>query len=951
MATETIPPPGGALCSTCGAPLSDVGDCLACLLRPGLDDTLAEASPPPPSTFATVYGDFEVARREDGSLWELGRGAMGVTYRAVDRVLHRPVALKVIQLGPAGTHDSRKSDRLRERFLREARAAAALRHANVAGIYHFGASEQADRCFYAMELIEGETLEARVRRDGPLDVSSALEVAHQVCAALVAAADRGLIHRDLKPGNLMLTGGSGKSPAGLEVKVIDFGLAKAAANIGEADLTHGGFVGTPAFASPEQFGRGAAVDARSDLYSLGITLWYALTGKVPFVGRSLEELRDDPRRAHPPVEQLVHQGVPACVVALVGRVLAVDPAGRPASAKELLKALENCRERPVAAPAPPVAQLRLAVGIVAIMGLAAAASAGAWWWTWTHAPAVPMQRAVGATPPAAEKSIAVLPFENLSSDKDNAYFTDGVQDEILTDLAKVADLKVIARSSVMQYKSDTPRNLREIAAQLGVAHVLEGSVQRAGNQVRVTAQLIDARTETHQWADHYDRPLDNVFAIQSEIAQAIAGQLQAQLSPREKSAIDAPPTNDLQAFDLYLRAQDLFRSLGDILQGAGKLPEAILTLKEALARDPKFLKAWCLLACIHGDLYWQGADHTPARLEQYNAAVQAAVRLQPEAGETHLALADYYYHGYRDYDRATAELELARHTLPNAAPIYEYTGYILRRQGRWAESMRNLKQALALDPRNAELLVQTGDSFQEMHQYADAERTYQRAVDIRPLDPSARLNLAQLALYARADIKPFQTLLPELLAEDPSVAPDVDDPVAALCERTPAAAARTLSHMRPDGVPSYGVVIPRAYWEGVVARCEGDAPRARTAFTAARPEVAKMVAAQPNVGIFSSLLGLIDAGLGHKEEAIREGRRGCELLPISKDAVDGAIIAADLAQIYAWTGEKAAAVGQLSVVESVPNDLPYGLLKLDPEWDDLRGDKGFEALVASLAPK
>jgi TolB-like protein len=595
-----------AVCSTCGERLSENGDCLACLLRPALDDTVAQDPPP-----LLVFGDFEVARRNDGSLWELGRGGMGVTYRAVDRVLHRSVALKVIEVP---RDDARNGQTVRERFLREARAAAALRHNNIAGIYHCGAVSDAGTCFYAMELVEGETLEARVRREGPLDVETALEIAIQVTAALMAAAHQGFIHRDLKPANLMLSRGEDANAPPLEVKVIDFGLAKAAASVaGELDLTHGGFVGTPAFASPEQCERGA-VDARSDLYSLGVTLWYALSARVPFAGRSFEETCQLKATASLPVQQLKARNVPIPVIALVSALLARDPAERPASARELMTALQDCRRQLNAASAPAIspAALRRSRPRAALIGAGlvtvALAAAGAWWALSRTAP----DRSKRAPVVIPDKSIAVLPFENLSADKDNAFFTDGVQDEILTDLAKVADLKVISRTSVMQYKSGVSRNLPEIAAQLGVANVLEGSVQRAGNQVRVNAQLIDARTDAHLWAENYDRPLDDVFAIQTEIAKTIADQLRARISPEEHAAMAEVPTRDLRALQLYQEALELENHAFDT-DARALLLRAVDLLGQAISRDPKFLRAWCLLSTVHLDLYWNGFDHTEAR--------------------------------------------------------------------------------------------------------------------------------------------------------------------------------------------------------------------------------------------------------------------------------------------------------------------------------------------------
>ena len=898
-----------------------------------------------PIAATTVYGDFEIARRDDGSLWELGRGAMGVTYRATDRVLHRPVALKVIQLGGASSGAGQRSDALPERFLREARSAAALRHANVAGVFQFGSSVEAGSCYYAMELVEGETLEARVRRDGPLDVDTALEIVRQVTMALVAAASRSLIHRDLKPGNLMLTG-SGDSPTGLEVKVIDFGLAKATASLGERDLTHGGFVGTPAFASPEQLAR-QPVDARSDLYSLGITLWYALTGHVPFTGRNMEELGRDPARSQLPVEQLSARGVPTCVVALLRRVLAPNPAKRPASAREFLAALEACHR-----------QLRTATSrhhlrVAAVLTLAAAAGA---WWIYAQATGHPATSAPAVAPAPAipDKSIAVLPFENLSDDKANGHFTDGVQDEILADLAKVADLKVIARSSVIQYKSDAPRNLPEIAAQLGVANVLEGSVQRVGNQVRVTANLINARTAAHLWAEHYDRPLNDVFAIQSEIAEAIAGQLKARLSPAEKTTIEAPPTADLAAYDLYLRALQIDRTFTRS-EFRKALPEGVRLLEEAVGRDPKFLVAWTLLAHFQGELYWW-VDRSPAQLERFHDAVQAAVRLAPDAGETHSALADFYYHGYLDYARALTELDLARRTLPNDSGIYALSGYVKRREGRWAEALHDLELALELDPRNIPLLQQNALGYMDMGsidggRYADAERTFRRILAIIPEDASTRLDLACLEIDARADLKPFETTMTALLAENPHFFHVPDDQFYGVCERDPATAERYLANVPPEGVTLWAAVWPRAYREALVARLQGDESRAHAAFTAARVLVEKQVAADPELAMARSVLGLIDAGLGRKEEAIAEGRQARAMLPISKDALTGQYLARNLAQILAWTGEKTAAIEQIEAIERLPNQLSYGLLKLDPAWDNLRGDPRFEALVTSLAPK
>jgi TolB-like protein/Tfp pilus assembly protein PilF len=555
------------------------------------------------------------------------------------------------------------------------------------------------------------------------------------------------------------------------------------------------------------------------------------------------------------------------------------------------------------------------------------------------------QRAMEWAVKVPEKSIAVLPFANLSEDKANSYFADGVQDEILKDLAKIADLKVISRTSVMGYKSGIARNLRRIGRELGVAHVLEGSVQRAANRIRVTAQLIDARNDTHLWAEHYDRSLDDVFAIQTEIAKTIADQLHAKLSPAEKAVIDKPPTNDLGAYDLYLRAQPLYQDSSDPVHAQENLPQAARLLDEAVKRDPNFLSAWCLLANIHDLLYFQGHDHTPARLELANAAVQTALRIQPDAGEAHLALAYYYYAGFRDYSHAREQLEIARRTLPNNAELFFRVGVFDYRQGHWDEATRNLERAVELDPRNFQYLTQMALCYQPQRRYADETRSWNHALKVIPGDPNTIVARAEVDANANADIRPYQTEVAALIAQNPGVASDIDDPFFALRERTAAAAERVLKNYPRDGVQYYSVKYPRDYWEGVVARWLGDSTKARAAFALARIEMEKTLRAQPDFPAALSVLGMIDAGLGRKEEAIREGRRACELLPMTKDAVDGVAFVVNLAQAYTWTGEKALAIEALAKALSVPNDCHYGELRLHPIWDPLREDPRFQKLM------
>ena len=556
------------------------------------------------------------------------------------------------------------------------------------------------------------------------------------------------------------------------------------------------------------------------------------------------------------------------------------------------------------------------------------------------------------------KSIAVLPFENLSEEKANAYFTDGVQDEILTALSRIADLKVISRTSVMQYKSGAPRNLREIGQQLGVAHVVEGSVQRAANKVRVNAQLVDARNDAHLWAQTYDRDLTDVFAIQSEIAKAIADQLQAKLSPNEKKAIEQPPTTDLAAFDLYSRAKSLLLTAGFSATGEPDVRKAIELLDEAVKRDPSFFDAYCQLAWAHGYLYAvTGFDHTPARLALAGAAVQAAIRLRPDAAETHLSRAEYLYYGLRDYAGALAELEIARRALPNDPRLFELTGYILRRRGQQEEGLRNLERAVQLDPRNFDILQQIALTYQHLGRYAEAIAALDRALAIVPDNAETRATRGEFYVYWRADTLPLHQTIDGILAQGPGVIASAAATwfACALAERDPAAAERALVALGDNQCWGEGAIqLSHSFGEGLLARMTKDEARARTAFEAARAQQEKMVQAQPDYGPALCVLGLIDAALGRKELALDEGRRAIALMPLEKDVVNGSRTLQYFAIAAAWAGEKELALQQLEAGLRAPAAslmLSYGALKLFPFWDPLRGDPRFEKIVESLAPK
>jgi serine/threonine protein kinase/tetratricopeptide (TPR) repeat protein len=744
-------------CAGCGSPLEETsvsgGGCAVCLLRVGIG---GEAGLPQDSTPNSVEGDahfgvYEIERREDGNLYELGRGAMGVTYRAIDTTLRRKVALKIISIGIAG-----QSTDARERFVREARTAAALRHENIATVFQFGIREQTGQCFYAMELIEGETLEERVRRTGPLDVCSTIEIAQQVTSALAAAESYGLIHRDLKPANLMLMhpdevrtprGGVRASRHAATVKIIDFGLAKALnAPVDAMWLTHNGFVGTPAFASPEQF-ENTALDVRSDIYSLGVTLWFALTGKTPFAGHTMEEIHRAQQSNFLPVEQLKAARVPSRLRSLIQSMLAFEPAARP-STHELAVRLQRC-----SAQASFASSTRLALAaVILILG---ASGFFALHSLRTH-PAT-AGSALDATVP--DKSIAVLPFENLSDEKD-AFFADALHDDLLTKLAKIADLKVISRTSVMQYRG--AKDVREIGRALGVSHVLEGTVRRSGQKVHVNAQLVDARAGTGLWADEYDRDLNEISAVEAELAQSIANGLGAFISAREKLAIQERATKNLIAFDLYTRAKNLLLTANSSDDARAHLMQATDLLNQAVAHDPSFFQAYCQLAEAHSRIYAAGYDHTPERLALAEAAVRTASRLRPNAGETHLARAENLYEGYLDYDGALAELERARQSLPNDARVYQLMGYIQSWQGRVDESKRNLERAVELNPRDFETLQRMAISYDFVRRYPDGNLVLDPPLEVDPNYVETRAVGAFVDLDWKANSRPLHQVINEV---------------------------------------------------------------------------------------------------------------------------------------------------------------------------------------------
>ena len=585
--------------------------------------------------------------------------------------------------------------------------------------------------------------------------------------------------------------------------------------------------------------------------------------------------------------------------------------------------------------------LGIAGAVLAIVG------AAIWYWTFPKR-ALPPLRVV------SEKSIAVLPFMNLSDNTQNAYFADGIMDEILTDLAKVADLKVISRTSVMQYRSDATRNLRDIAKALNVAHILEGSVQRAGGHVRVNVQLIDARTDTHLWAEHYDSELADIFAVESAVSEKIVSQLKTKLSLVVKAAIEEQPTADLVAYDNYIQAKNLIASAVFNEPRGEKLFSAISRLNDAIGRDPSFALAYYQLAHAHDQLFFLSVDRSDGRLALAADAIQSLRKLRPDSGEAHLALAKHLYWGYLDYDGARKELDAAQRLLPNESLCLLLRGYIERRQGQWEQSIKDMEAASELDPRNYFILQQIAITYQSLRRYSEMAAELDRALVISPKDIDLRLQRAEAEFDSKADTRPMRSTIEKILSENPAAIRSVAQwqLYLALCDRDGQAAVRALARL-PDDVAwgKEGVWFPRSWCVGLVARLNGDRPGAETQFKAARSEVSKALVERSNDALLLCALGMIDAAFGNKADAISEGRRAVDLLPLDKDALDAAVLRQYLAIIYAWSEENDLAVQELQRAVSIPGNLSYGQLRLDYDWEPLRADPRFEKIVQSLSPK
>lgn len=915
------------------------------------------------------FAHYRIRLRPDGTPWQLGAGGMGLTYLAEDENLRVEVALKVI-------HPSRLGDpEVRRLFIREARAAARIVHPNVAPVVYL--HDDPERMFYAMEFVDGISLYQWLQRQGRPKPAHAFALAEQIAAGLGAIHEQQLIHRDLKPPNLMLVqfppghprARNLASSGGVLLKIIDFGLARAMQTTvgGSSVISHDaaptlGFRGTAAYASPEQCQEVTELDGRSDLYSVGCILWEMLTGRPPFQGRNLRELLNHQIAEAPPWEHL--DGLPPTALQPLRRLLAKRPAERYADASAAVEGLAAARrivegleppEVPELAPSTAYATAAEAAAvetrfgtrtlrwIVAAACLVLLLSMGLGWW-------IKGTRNTPATAPDGQKSVAVLPFRNLSEEREGTFFAEGMQDDLLTRLAQLRELRVIARSSVQGFKDDPEgkRDLSEIARELGVTHLVEGSVRREATRVVIAVALIDARTEQQLWASRFDRALADVFAVQDEIAGQIATQISARLTTSERNAMNERPTLNMAAYDLYLRAKEILASWQQSREPRESLLQVVRLLGEATELDRSFTLAYCRLAEAHDSLYWSGGDRTPARLALAAAAVESAAALQPERGEVRLARGLHLYWGRRDFTAAKAELAAAARLLPNSAPVFQWSGLVDRRQDRWEEAVRSMRRSVALDPRGIFSVRNLYLTLRMQRRWDEAAQVLDRAAAAGLISETLQLDRAELELLRRGNIEPMLQLPAQTAGEIGAVSTSIQRKIRlALYQRDPAAAAAALALTKEESMIDPNLfTYPRTWFEGWIARQRGDRAAAEKFFTEARAANAAAVRAMPEAPKLLAVSAQLSALLGDRAAAEQAIGRAVELVPISRDAVDGAEMLEMRARVAALAGDTTTALETIDQLLRRPGDLCYGILLLDPVYDSLRTEARFDALLA-----
>ena len=882
-----------------------------------------------PSLVGNRIGSYEIVR-------EIGRGGMGAVYlaRRADGVFEKEVAIKLLKRGT-------DTDEVLRRFREERRILARLDHPNIARLLDAGTTEDG-LPYFVMEHVSGQPITVHTR-DNQLSIAQQLQLFLKVCAAVEAAHAAHVIHRDLKPSNILVRSDG-------EPKLLDFGIAKLLdlpADVVFVTITQQRRL-TPACASPEQ-ARGEKVTPASDVYALGALLYELLTDVAPHRFSSAQPSQEEIARVVCEVEparpSTIRSELRGDLDNIVLTALRKEPARRYSCVAALREDIRRYLDgRPVRARPNTAAYLTtrfitrhkqtigaLFVGAVAALVLA----------LFYHPKPPSPQPGASASGPSS-KSIAVLPFKNLSNDTANGFFVDGMQDQILTDLAQIADLKVVSRTSVMQYR-DPARNLKEIGEVLQVAYVLEGAVQKIGSRIQMNAQLVDARNGARVWTENYDRNLADVFAMQTELAEKIVAELKINLSPREQVAIAERTTNNVEAYDWYLRAKgwtDRYR-----VGKEGEL-EAEGFLEKAIERDSNFALAYCLLSSVELTLY-RWFDHSPARQTKAEDAVKAALRLRPDVAQVRLAEAGYYY-GIRDFEKARSALAVAGQMLPNNSDVFVWSSAVDKRQGRWKESLTELERALALDPRNPEILHDLINTYRALRRYSDAERLAENGLATFPEEKLGFLDNKFDIAFALGDTKTCREIIESLpRGYNPGGHTSYIRFHVAFLDRDWEEAERIIDAAKKLAPEGYVVPIPFLY--GFMARAQGEQEKARTYFTQARKILEQTLIKRPDDAEPLIWMGLTDAALGRKEDAIREGREAVAREPISRDASTGVEFETSLAQIYAWAGEKDLAIEKLTAVVKIPDGPTLGSLKLSADWDDVRGDPRFAQLLKEAA--
>jgi TolB-like protein/Flp pilus assembly protein TadD len=863
-------------------------------------------------------------------LSQLGEGGMGVVYRAEDTKLKRTVALKF--LPPELTRDPEAKGR----FIQEAQAASALDHPNICTIHEIDETHDG-RLFICMTCYAGETLKVKTER-GPLPVADAVGIASQIAEGLAKAHAKGIVHRDIKPANVFVTEDG-------HVKILDFGIAKLA---GQVRLTRAGTtLGTVAYMSPEQT-VGGDVDHRADIWALGVVLYEMLTGKLPFTGEHEQAvIYSIVNKDHEPLKE-ARPDVPMELEAIVNRCLQKKPEDRYQHIDELATILKRQTRRlePVG-ELPPARLARRGGGfrpgarwIAAILGAAVVVAAVYMIYSRVSAP----REKVTASSPHAKKMLVVLPFDNLGP-PDNEYFADGITEEITSRLAALSGLGVISRTSAFQYKG-VKKSIKQIGEELGVDYVLEGSVRwerpaEGESHVRVTPQLIRVADDTHLWSDRYDEVLHDIFDVQSQIATKVIEKLNVTLIEPERQALSIRPTADMEAYQAYLRGLDYAARPTYSLETCRL---AIGMFERAVELDPRFALAYAALARAHSGVFNSNLERTEDHVVKAKAAVDKAFELQPDLPEAYLALGYYYYHCLRDYDKALEVFETASNRLPNQNEVLQAIGWIRRRQGRWNDALDFLNRAVELNPRAPDLNFELGNVYLWLRRYGEAESRYDRAIALAPDEVWGYSFKAVTCWLSSGDLKRARAVL-ERMPETSEPIPQYIWHMQEVFERNYDAALDRLAAVPVESIETPDASLPTKMLSGFVYRLMNQPDRARAAFESARQLLERQVAARPGDGRIHSSLGLVYAGLGRREDAIREAKKAVELIPVSNDAVLGPKQIDHLAWTYALLGDYDAALDQLEHELSIPAMVSTPLLRLDPEWDPVRDTPRFKRLL------